>query len=134
MKRKTVYKIVSIRGHRGGDPANGPILTSGYIWGVASCQYARGLRTTGIRGTPVLAFSSLQAARAWGSKHAYMQIWRALAEEPVKCSWIGTFNMTLFPDQIEAFWSERGLEERAIPAPAGTVACKSIELVKRVGP
>ena len=77
----------------------------------------------------MLAFSSLQAARAWWSEHAHVQIWRALAEKPVKVNMIGTFNMTMHPDQIEAFWN--GASKRGIPAPTGTVACQSIELVKR---
>ncbi len=130
IRRKRVWKIVSTsRSPRAGGPIDHEYLTSGYIYGAASCDYARGYKTTGVRGTPLLAFSSLQAAREWYTDHAHVQIWRALAEEPVECPVIGTFDMTMHPDKIEAFWNEGG--EMGIPAPTGTVACQSIELVER---
>ncbi len=132
-KRTTVWKIVSARkGSYAGEHPNKEYLSSGYIWGAASCKYARGLKTTGVRGTPVLAFRTLKDARAHWHEHAHVQIWRALAELPVSVSKIGTFDLTLSLDRIEVFWS--GRDEMWIPAPAGTVACRSIELVREEKP
>lgn len=87
--------------------------------------YVVGKPTTGINGTPVLAFRTREQARifkAWGQP-----VFRARLDNPRPQKWIATY---YHPSTFAHFWLSKA-QRRFSRAPEGTLACDAITLLER---
>lgn len=131
MAIETVYKVVHCRG---GKLFSVQMSTHG--WEV---RYQTGIVVEPlVEGSLLFAFSELNPAVFWRNRHAKLQIWEAEAEDPIPFQRVSSFALA---DSItKRFWSHlnRGTldsPEEWVPwvkAPKGTVACKSIRLIRLI--
>jgi hypothetical protein len=117
-----VYKVVKrLRSGR---------LASAFAEGCIQVTYNPGKPTSGVWGTPVLAFASLNEARALGLVSGE-ELWEAEAEgtKPVyKLPWLGK----VYRKHLVAAWWEGSLSVGAVETMPGTLACDKLTLVRRV--
>ena len=102
-------------------------LGSAVLCGDWAVTYEIGARTTGRKGTPVLAFRTRRQARRFKKFAAlyYPCLFKARLENPRTQDFIAPVTLT---EEFAAFWG--GDHSSAIGAPTGTLACDSITLLE----
>ena len=141
---EVVYKVVRNCGGR---------LVSIVADGIWAVEYGRGVRSTGPYGLPLLAFRTLRDAYDFvgNTKTDIDEIWEAEAEVLFGINFLLDGLILIEPKEIVSFWNEARSKRRfginviggilekwmlsrypLIRTPHGTVACKWIELKRKV--
>ncbi len=133
---KTYYKVVRRDGER--------LVSAIMGWtygGKLQRVYRRKRWTLGVKGTPVMAFDNLRAARQFVPDLPRSEIWEAEVREPrrlnriLRLGRVSSFLAFWGLLRDKQYWSRLPLDLDSlcpVDTPSGTVACEAIRLVRKI--